>query len=54
MKMVCEFFQVLFLREIFDLRDKELKYGKEMLLSHYRKSVENSMRLQDMCVELKL
>jgi len=40
--------------EMFDLRDKELKYAKELLLNHYRKSVQNSMRLQDMWVELKL
>jgi len=25
--------------EIFDLRGKELKYAKELLLNHYRKSV---------------
>jgi len=30
------------------LRSKELKYGKELLLNHYRKSVRNFMRLQDM------
>jgi len=45
--MVCEFFQVFFLVEMFDLRSKELKYAKELLLNHYRKSVQNSMRLQD-------
>jgi len=39
----------VFLTEIFHLRGKELKYGKELLLNHYRKSVKNSMRLQDMC-----
>jgi len=44
----------VFLMEMFDLRDKELKYAKELLLNHYRKSVQNSMRLQDMWVELKL
>jgi len=38
--------------EMFDLRDKELKYAKELLLNHYRKSWQNSMRLQDMWVEL--
>jgi len=40
--------------EMFDLRGKELKYAKELLLNDYRKSVQNSMRLQDMWVELKL
>jgi len=33
---------------MFDLWDKELKYAKELLLDHYRKSVQNYMRLQDM------
>jgi len=33
---------------MFDLRDKELKYAKKMLLNLCRKSVQNSMRLQDM------
>jgi len=40
--------------EMFDLRNKELKYTKESLLNHCRKSVQNSVRLQDMRVELKL
>jgi len=40
--------------EMFDLRVKELKYAKELLMNHYRKSVQNAMRLQDMRVELKL
>jgi len=40
--------------EMFDLRGKELKYVKELLLNHCRNSVQNCMRLQDMCVELKL
>ena len=31
--------------EIFDLLAKELKHAKELLLNHYRKSVQNSMRL---------
>jgi len=39
---------------MFDLRCKELKYAKELFLNHYGKSVQNSMRLQDLCVELKL
>jgi len=38
--------------EMFDLPGKELKYAKELLLNHYRKSVQNSMKLQDMWVEL--
>jgi len=44
----------VFLIEIFYLRGNELKYAKELLLNHHRKSVQNSMRLQDMWVELKL
>jgi len=40
--------------EMFDLRGKELKYAKELLLNHYRKAVQNSMRFQNMWVELKL
>jgi len=40
--------------EMFDLRGKELKYVKELLLNHYIKSVQNSMRLQEIWVELKL
>jgi len=40
----------VFLIEMFDLRDKELKYRKELLLNnHYRKSLQSSMSLQDMC-----
>jgi len=35
--------------EMFDIRGKELKYAKELLLNHCRKSAQNSMRLQDMC-----
>jgi len=30
--------------EMFDLRGKELKYAKELLLNHYRKSLQNCMR----------
>jgi len=30
------------LKEMFDLRGKELKYAKELLLNHYRISVQNS------------
>jgi len=40
--------------KMFDLRGKKLKYAKESLLNHYRKSAQNSTRLQDMWVELKL
>jgi len=32
---------------MFKLRGKELKCAKEFLLNHCRKSVQNSMRLQD-------
>jgi len=39
---------------MFDLRGKELKYAKELFLNYYGKSVQNSMRLQDLWVELKL
>jgi len=35
----------VFMIEIFDLLAKELKHAKELLLNHYRKSVQNSMRL---------
>jgi len=44
----------VFLMEMFDLRGKELKYAKELLLNRYRKPIQHSMRLQDMWVELKL
>jgi len=44
----------VFLMEMFDLRGKELKYAKELLRNYYRKSVQNSVSLQDMWVELKL
>jgi len=40
--------------EMFDFRGKELNYAKELLPNHYRKFVQNSMRLQDMWIELKL
>jgi len=36
----------VFLIKIFDLRLKELKYEKELLLNHNRKSVKNFMRLK--------
>jgi len=44
----------VFLMEMFHLRSKELKHAKELFLNHYRKSVQNSMRLQDMWAQLKL
>jgi len=34
---------------MFDVWSKEQKYAKEFLLNPYRKSVQNSMTLQDMC-----
>jgi len=34
---------------VFKPGGKELKYAKELLLNHYRKSVQNSMTLQDVC-----
>jgi len=40
--------QSVFLIEIFELRGKELKYAKELLLNHYRKSAQNYIRLQGM------
>jgi len=40
--------------EMFHLRDKGLKHAKELLLYHYRKSVQNSMMLHNMWAELKL
>jgi len=44
----------VFLMDMFGLRGKELKCAKELLMNYYRKSVKNSMRLQDMLVELKM
>jgi len=44
----------VFLIEIFDLLGNELNYAKELLLTHHRKSVKKSMKLQDFLVELKL
>ena len=47
-------FSSVFLIEIFDL-EKELKYAKELLLNHYRKSVQNSeFAAGHVWVELKL
>jgi len=40
--------------EMFDFRGKELKHAKKLLLNHYRKSVQNTMKLKDMWVESKL
>ena len=40
MNMICKFFQVFLLIEIFDLSDKELKYAKELFLKPYRKFYE--------------
>jgi len=39
-----------FMIVVFDLRDKELKYAKELLLIHHKISEQNSARLQDMRV----
>jgi len=44
----------VFMIEMFDLRGKVLKYAKELFLNHYGKSVQISVGLQDMWVELKL
>jgi len=44
----------VFLIEMFDLRGRELKYANNLLLNHYRKSVQYYMRLQDMWADLKL
>jgi len=47
--MFCErILSSVFAIEMFDLRGKELKYAKQVLLNHYKKSVQNSVRLQDM------
>jgi len=48
MNMICKFFQVFFSENVRSL-GKELKYATELLLNHYGKPVQNSMRLQDMC-----
>jgi len=48
-------FSSVFLIEIFDLLEKELKYTKESLLNHSRKSVQNSeVAARHVWVELKL
>jgi len=48
-------FSSVFLIEIFDLLEKELKYANELLLNHYRKSVQNSeVAAGHVWVELKL
>jgi len=44
----------VFLIQIFDLLGKELKYAKELLLNHYRKSVQNSDVAGHVWVELKM
>jgi len=44
----------VFLIEIFDLLGEELKYAKELLLNHYRKSVQNSEVAGHVWVKLKL
>jgi len=35
--------------EMFDLRVKELKCWKKLLLNHYKISLQSSVTLQDMC-----
>jgi len=42
-------FSSVLLIEIFDLRVTELKCRKELLLNHYKMSLQSSMRLQDVC-----
>jgi len=37
----------VFLMKMFDLLGKELKCAKDLLLNHYRKSVQNSTKLKD-------
>jgi len=44
----------MFLMEMSDLRAKSWNTRNNWLLNHYRKSVQNSMRLQDVWIELKL
>jgi len=43
----------VFFTEIFEFRDKELKYENELLLNQYRKSVQNSEAAGHVQVELK-
>jgi len=38
MNMICEILSSVFLIEMIDLRGKDLKCAKELLLNHYRKS----------------
>jgi len=49
MNMIC-----VFLIQIFDLLGKELKYAKELLPNHYRKSLQNSEAAGHVWVELKM
>ena len=50
--MILRILSSVFLKEIFDLRGKEVKYANELLLNHYSKPVQNSMRLQHMCEQI--
>jgi len=42
---------IVCLIEMFDFMGNELKYAKEFLLNHYRKSLKHCMRLQDILYE---
>ena len=55
MKMIGQLIlSSVFLIETFDLLGKGLKYAKELLLNHCRKSVQNSEIAGNVWVELKL
>jgi len=43
-----------FLIEMFDLRGKELKYRKDLLLNHYKKLLQSPMKLQNICGQCSL
>jgi len=48
MNMICEFFKVFPDRNIWP-PGQRAEMRERMLLNHYRKSVQNFVRLQDMC-----
>jgi len=39
---------------MFDLRGKELKYRKELLLNHHKKLLRSPMKLQNICGQCSL
>jgi len=49
LNMHLRIFSSVLLIEMFDLRVKQLKCRKKLLLNHYKMSLQSSMRLQGMC-----